>query len=324
MDKFLAYIHIARPDHWFKNVFMLLGVVLAYFMMPHLDLAFWAALGEGFIAVCLVASSNYVINEILDAPTDRHHPDKQHRPIPSGKVNIRLAYVEWLALGAAGLFLSWQINRGFFFSALALWIMGIIYNVRPFRSKEIAYLDVLSESINNPLRLLLGWFILVPNKMPPVSLWIAYWMIGAFFMALKRYAEFRTIADPGAAASYRSSFRHYTDDRLLVSSFFYALVGCLFGGIFIVRYHLELVLLMPFACLLIAYYFRLGLREHSPVQHPEKLYREKRLSIFGFLFVLLFIVMMFVEIPALYNLFNVDPSSTKPLWSFGPNHLPRP
>ena len=63
------YIQIARIDHWFKNVFMLLGVLLAWFYEP--SLFTWAGVlhvGVALLATCLVASSNYVLNELLDAP----------------------------------------------------------------------------------------------------------------------------------------------------------------------------------------------------------------------------------------------------------------
>ena len=62
--------------------------------------------------------------------------------------------------------------------------MGTFYNMPPIRTKELPYIDVLTESINNPIRLLLGWFALVDNRIPPASLLIAYWALGAFFMAL--------------------------------------------------------------------------------------------------------------------------------------------
>ena len=81
------YIQIARIDHWFKNVFMLLGVLLALFYEP--SLFTWAGVlhvGGALLATCLVASSNYVLNELLDAPRDRFHPVKKHRPVPSGKI----------------------------------------------------------------------------------------------------------------------------------------------------------------------------------------------------------------------------------------------
>src|SRR2546430_6916892 len=81
------YVSIARPDHWFKNVFMALGVLLAVFY--HIDLlhpnAVWHVLWA-VVATCILASSNYVLNEILDAPTDLNHPVKRNRPVPSGQV----------------------------------------------------------------------------------------------------------------------------------------------------------------------------------------------------------------------------------------------
>src|SRR5262245_26695197 len=75
-----AYVSIARPDHWCKNVFMALGVVLAIFCHPELfGVGILLPILWGVATTCLVASSNYVLNEILDAPTDRHHPVKRHR-----------------------------------------------------------------------------------------------------------------------------------------------------------------------------------------------------------------------------------------------------
>ena len=63
------YVQIARVDHWFKNTFMLLGALLAFFYEP--ALLTWTSipqLGLALLATCLVASSNYVVNELLDAP----------------------------------------------------------------------------------------------------------------------------------------------------------------------------------------------------------------------------------------------------------------
>src|SRR3954449_11217984 len=77
-DAIKDYIAIARPDHWCKNVFMVLGVLLAYFYHP---VPFgWETVAQlvwAVAATCLVASSNYVLNEILDARTDREHPVKR-------------------------------------------------------------------------------------------------------------------------------------------------------------------------------------------------------------------------------------------------------
>ena len=52
-------------------------------------------------------------------------------------------------------------------------MMGILYNVEPIRTKDRAYVDVLSESINNPLRFLLGWSAIVSDVLPPSSVLLA-------------------------------------------------------------------------------------------------------------------------------------------------------
>ena len=312
------YVQIARADHWFKNAFMLLGVVLAMFYDP--STAGWGSvvpLTIAFAATCLVASSNYVLNELLDGPRDREHPQKRHRPVPSGRIRPAFAIAEWLLLAAAGFGLALSLNIYFFGSALLLWIMGVAYNVPPLRTKEWPYVDVLSESINNPIRLFLGWFALVTAHVPPLSLAVAYWMLGAFFMAMKRFAELRHIGDRRIAAAYRRSFAHYTEERLLVSLFFYATTCALFSGIFLVRYHLELILFAPVGAGVFAFYLHLGLRPDSPVQQPEKLYRERAFFAYMVLASLLFVVLMFTSIPGLYDIFNVDSARMEPLWTIG-------
>jgi 4-hydroxybenzoate polyprenyltransferase len=318
---FRAYVQIARIDHWFKNSFMMLGVILAVFYEP--QVAVWSSLAPLVVAVvatCLVASSNYVLNELLDGPNDLLHPEKRHRPVPSGRVRPGLAYAEWLLLAAAGLGLALSLNVYFFVSALSLWIMGIAYNVPPVRTKEWPYLDVLSESVNNPIRLMLGWFALVTAHFPPISLTISYWMVGAFFMAMKRYAEYRQIGNPAVAAAYRRSFEYYNEERLLISLFFYATACALFAGIFIVRYHPELILFAPLAAGLFAYYMKLGLQPDSPVQNPEKLYRQRGFVAYLVVCFLAFVVLMFTSIPKMYDLFNIAPSDMTPLWILGEPH----
>ena len=312
------YVQIARIDHWFKNAFMVLGVVLAIFYEP--SLAAWSSVKPlvlAFFATCLTASSNYVLNELLDGPTDKLHPVKRFRPVPSGQVVPAIAYSEWIALGVAGVGLSFWLNTYFGLSALTLWLLGVAYNVPPVRTKEWPYIDVISESANNAVRLLLGWFALLTTAFPPVSLLLSYWMVGAFFMATKRYAEYRHIADPAVAAAYRKSFRYYTEERLLLSIVFYATASALFAGIFIVRYHLELILFVPLAAGMFTYYLKIGMRPDSPVQNPEKLYTER--GFFAYLLVSfgLFVFLMFTSIPALYSWFNVDQSKAQPLWVIG-------
>lgn len=316
----IPYLLIARPDHWFKNAFMLLGVLLAVFYQQ--SLLAWESLAPLAIAVavtCLIASSNYVINEVLDAPYDSMHPTKRYRPVPSGQVVPVLAWIEWAVLAAAGLGLAAQLNPYFLLAALLFLVAGLVYNVPPIRTKELPYLDVLSESFNNPLRLFLGWFALVPDRVPPLTLTLAYWMAGAFFMATKRFAEHRHIRDQQVLSDYRKSFTYYTEENLLVSMFFYALTCALLTGAFIIRYHFELILFVPFAAGFLTHYLKLSLKENSSAQNPEKLFRERGFVVFAALTTVVFVLLMFVRIPVLYDVFNITPVPVDPLWTIGPD-----
>src|SRR3546814_15646823 len=69
-----------------------------------------------------------------------------------------------------------------------------MYNLKPLRTTHKAYLDVISESINNPIRLTLGWTMVDPTTLPPSSLLLAYWTGGAFLMGAKRLSEYRDIS----------------------------------------------------------------------------------------------------------------------------------
>jgi len=165
---FNDYIAVTRPDHWIKNIFMLAGSCIVLLLYPdYLETLSLVTLISAFISTCIVASSNYVLNEILDANQDRSHPKKRDRPLAKGKISKHEAYILYIALSIIGLILSYNINKYFFLAALALWAMGIIYNAPPIRSKEVPIVDVLSEAINNPIRLYLGWFAITDAVSPP-------------------------------------------------------------------------------------------------------------------------------------------------------------
>jgi decaprenyl-phosphate phosphoribosyltransferase len=299
-----GHIQIARIDHWFKNVFVLPGIIAAIGSDPtHIAAGLWINILIGLFATCLVASSNYVINEVLDAPSDRFHPIKHTRPVPSGHVNIPLAYVQWIALMWVGVGLGLIVSIPFAATLFVLWVMGCIYNIPPIRSKDVPYIDVLSESINNPLRMLAGWFIASTASVAPASLLLSYWMVGCFFMATKRYAEYREIGDPVRAAAYRKSLGFYTLERLMVSIMFYASAAMLFLGAFIMRYRLELILAFPLVAMVMAIYLSLSFKKHSAAQNPEGLYKEPVLMAAVIACTLLMGVLMLVNIPIMQTMF---------------------
>lgn len=308
----IDYVRIARPDHWFKNVFILPGALLAWLASPPDNpLAALATLAMGVVSACLVASSNYAINEWLDAPEDRLHPDKRDRPAASGRIRARWAYAEWLLLAAAGLGLAAAVGFLFFLVAATLFVQGVVYNIPPMRSKNLPVLDVLSESVNNPIRFLMGWYGIGCMMIPPVSFIASYWMLGAFLMAVKRLAEYRRIGDKAAAAAYRKSFAYYTEEILFSNIVFFATAFALFAGIFLARYRLELVLSVPFFAGVMGYYMHLAFLPDSPAQRPEKLYRNMPFMAILLVTVAVSVALLIFDLPFVYRFFQTTVPSLK-------------
>ncbi|HEX2115877.1 MAG TPA: UbiA family prenyltransferase [Alphaproteobacteria bacterium] len=291
------YVSIARPDHWFKNVFMLPGAALAISLGAPVDGGALLNLLTAVVSTCCIASANYTINEWLDAKFDRHHPLKRTRPSATGRIRPELVFLQWLGLAAAGLGLALSLSPHFLAASTALLAMGIAYNVQPLRTKDRPFLDALSESVNNPLRFILGWSALAPDQFPPSSALLAYWMGGAFLMTVKRYAEYRFIGDPERAGRYRQSFKFYTENSLLLSAFFYALMSAFFLGVFLVKYRIEFILTLPFFSVLFVWYLQIGLRVGSVSQTPEKLYKEGAFISFVLFLALLVAALFFVDMP---------------------------
>lgn len=295
------YIKIARVDHWVKNVFIIPGLLLALILCDinwggfSLILKFLA----GFMATCFIASANYVINEWLDAEFDRYHPTKKFRPVVTSNMKLSWVMVEYAICIVLGLGLSLLVNKAFLLTQIWLLIMGVLYNVKPFRTKDIVYLDVLSESVNNMIRLLLGWFIVCDSYYPPSSIMVGYWMGGAFLMAIKRYAEYRMINDPQRAGLYRKSFIRYTESKLLCSAFFYAMCSTFLVGIFLLKYRIEYIVAMPVLFALFCYYLYIAYKPDSAVQKPEKLFREKKLMLLVAVLAVLFVILTVVDIPVI-------------------------
>ena len=298
------YVRMARPDHWGKNLAMLPGTVAAIILLRIPLLPVIGPLLLGLASVCLVSSANYVLNEWLDAPYDRLHPAKRSRPSVTGLVKREFVYLEYALTAVAGLLLASAVSRPFLLASVALLLMGLLYNVKPFRTKDRAYLDVLSESVNNPIRLLLGWFVVTNQFLPPSTLVLGYWMGGAFLMAVKRYSESRLFPDRQTAGLYRRSFARYTDESLLLSSVFYAIIASLLIGVFMIKYRVELVLTFPLLAILFVWYLRVGLKPDSAAQHPERLFREKGLFFFVLLLAALMTVLLFVDVPWLHVLLS--------------------
>ncbi len=295
-----AYLSLARLDHWSKNIFVLPGVFLAYAIDSQVTEVDIFAICLAVFATCLAASANYTINEYLDRETDKHHPVKSQRASVQWELNPKVVTTQYVFLLLGSIFVAGLVNQGVVVAIAVLLVMGVLYNVQPARLKDVAFLDVLTESLNNPIRMMIGWIAVSTIVLPPATILLSYWFGGAFLMAAKRYAEYRAIEDRSQLANYRKSFANYPERRLLLSCIFYAQSSCFLFGAFIMKYRVEMILLFPLIAVLFCWYLLIAMRpENSHKVTIEEFYNYPAFVIFFGFFIGVAVLLTVVDIPFL-------------------------
>jgi decaprenyl-phosphate phosphoribosyltransferase len=295
-----AYLRGLRLERWPRSLAIALGSASLFFLHRDFFTAFLpgaiaARLLVAFLLTWTISTANYVVNEIVDAPFDAHHPVKRFRPLVQGEIKTVPFAVLGAALTAAGLGGAWILfSRAFFFSILALLAAGFIYNVKPVRTKDIPFLDAISESANNPIRFLIGWFAFAPPRLwPPVALLAGWWAFGNFLMTAKRLSEFRLLKEK--AADYRLSHKRYSRNELLfgmTASALVTLASAVYGAIELrIR---ALLYFTPLLALYLSLFFRKTLEEKEIMEEPESLLRNPLIAISTVALVCLFALSFFL------------------------------
>ncbi len=176
-----SYLAALRPHQWLKNALVFLPLLAAR-LIYDLDLL-WQGLLV-FVAFSLCASSAYVLNDLLDLPSDRHHPRKRLRPFASGQVPL----LHGLCL--APLLLLAGLALGAVLGPLVIGVLVLYYALTlgySLRLKELVILDVLALAGLYTLRVMAG---AAAFDIPP-SAWLLAFCVFLFFSLamIKRYAE---------------------------------------------------------------------------------------------------------------------------------------
>lgn len=197
---FIDLVRLARPQHWIKNVFVLLPVPFA--MAAHHFTLDVTALCLGLLGFCLVNSAIYTFNDMCDAAADKLHPKKKQRPIAAGKVSRPVAITQTLVLQAIGCVLCWLADKPFVMAiVLAYVIVNVAYNTG---AKHVALLDVFLLSSGFVLRVLLGCVLV--SAVPSSWLLLCTSTLALFLGFAKRRADLRQ----GLDHHHRPSLRGYS------------------------------------------------------------------------------------------------------------------
>lgn len=296
----LNLLDVFRPKRWYRNLFMILGMFIA---IKILDLSGAEILGKeklfsiiiSFISLCLVTSANYGINGIFDAKTDSYHPQKKDRAIPSGRISKNLVLIVSIILYILGLILILLINNWMLSVSIGLLILSsIFYNIPPIRLKDRAYADFVFEALNNPIRLMIGWYaVSTPNNIVPASFIFGYWFFGIFLMAAKRFGELRFIQNQEIAKEYRASLAYYTEKSLLMAMIVALVALSYMLGVLSIKYSIDIFMALPLLIIWILWFFKLAYEENTVVKDPERIFEKKPFVIFTVLIAIIFIYLFY-------------------------------
>jgi 4-hydroxybenzoate polyprenyltransferase len=207
MDKFILIFKSLRVTQWIKNIAVFAPIVFSGFLFVpgYFGRVVWA-----FALFCLLSSSIYVFNDLIDIKSDRLHPFKKNRPIASGAVPVELAIFLFLFFAGVSLFLGF-VTSTFFFAAMGTYfIMNIFYSLW---WKKVAILDVFVIAAGFVLRVYAGSFIINVH----MDVWFLLTVVSAaLFLAVgKRRSEMTLLTGAGIdAKKLRTTLLHYTPELL--------------------------------------------------------------------------------------------------------------
>lgn len=192
-------VALLRPRQWYKNALVLVPLVFSGNLGT---LPLWAPAGLALAAFCLLSSAAYAANDALDAPRDRLHPRKRHRPVASGAVAAPAAFLIAAALAALGLAGLAAINTQTFLMGVLYLLLQALYNGA---LKHLVLWDAMAVAGGFVLRALAGTTAIAVG--PPTEWLIVCTFLLALYLALAKRAH-ELAAEPGAAT--RPALADYT------------------------------------------------------------------------------------------------------------------
>jgi 4-hydroxybenzoate polyprenyltransferase len=185
-----------RPKQWFKNVFVFAGFVFANEILWN-DINKIALVVSTFLLWCLISSSIYLINDLVDIPKDRQHPKKRYRPLASGHLARSAALTATLIFLGVGLPLAWLLSWKLAIIYAAYVVMQLAYS---FRLKHVVIVDVFIIAAGFVMRTVSGAVVL--------NITISHWLLIctgllSLFLALAKRRHELVLLENGSGSHRR-------------------------------------------------------------------------------------------------------------------------
>ena len=197
----LNYIKLIRVQQWVKNVFVFVPLLFSHnlFEREYFLITLFA-----FFLFSLASSAIYVINDLIDIESDRAHPSKKNRPLPSGAISKPAAVITFIVILTVIALLLPNFNYDFIICIAAFIVLNVLYT---FYFKHIVILDVFSIAAGFTLRVLGGAFVISV----PLSSWLILttMFISLFLGVMKRHSEL-TLSPVDENSSSRKVLAEYS------------------------------------------------------------------------------------------------------------------
>jgi 4-hydroxybenzoate polyprenyltransferase len=175
-----------RLNQWIKNFFVLIPLV---FDRQLLNSQALIRSISGFFIFCLVSSSVYIINDIMDVEADRNHEKKKKRPIASGVLPINLAWAIALIFIILPVIASFFLSTSFAIIIIVYFLINLAYSKK---LKHLVLIDVMIISVGFVLRVAGGVSLIVVERFSP-WLYVVTTLLSLFIALGKRRGELNAL-----------------------------------------------------------------------------------------------------------------------------------
>ena len=209
-------LKLIRVKHWVKNGLIFLPI----FFSGKIELIYSVPVLSAFILFCFTSSSVYILNDLKDLDHDRVNPNKVHRPLASGSISKREAWVIFSLLISSILLISVFFFNSSFIFIYGYFVLNLLYT---YWLKRIAVIDVTCISLGFVLRILAGSIA--------ASIFLTHWMIIMVFLLMismafaKRRDDFKVQIDSKLERESKSGYSLQFLDMATSLSFAITLVA---------------------------------------------------------------------------------------------------
>jgi 4-hydroxybenzoate polyprenyltransferase len=196
-----ALIKTLRPKQWTKNMFVFAALVFDGKLFQRGPLLRTVV---GFVLFCLISSTVYVINDLVDIEQDRQHPIKRHRPLASGRLSPQVAILAAVLIALVCLPLAVWLDWAFGVIAIGYVVLMIAYS---FWLKNLVIIDVMTIAGGFVLRVVAGVTLVHVVRFSP-WLYVCTTLLALFLAVGKRRHELFLLQ--GNANGHRAILSEYS------------------------------------------------------------------------------------------------------------------